>query len=645
MKKSIWVIPKPVLPNVPSGKLLAVDTETTGLSAWRGDRPFAVSICNQEGSTGYFRWEVDPWTRQIKRTNSFISNCIIIKKFLEEPSITKVFHNAKFDIRMMEMMGINVKGTVHDTMIAMHCLRTAEPSLKLKDLAKKYLGIDNDDEIDLQKATHHARREAKKKGWNIATEETHGKEPANADYWLAPPKLVEKYAVRDVERTMPLWMLLEEKMAEEGVRHLYDEEMELFWVTYRMEKRGVRIDPVVIESETKRNELILKKTGPAIDKIKKGLNVNSPKQMVQYLFKEQKHKILRYTCKCTPDSGRVCSKSNHAKNASVGTEILMAIDDPICKLVIEHKTAEKAVNGFFGRFKKLMVKEGENYILHPDFRQVGTVTGRFACADPNLQNVADPYGTRAPIPIPARMAFLPRPGYEWHHFDYKQMELWLFSSPKIANEEKMLSVLLSGEDLPSSVAIEMGWGDQLQKDKETGRGVTRIRVKLMLYGIVYGIGPFGLSLLNKIPYQEARNDLDTFKRKYPKIDRYMQDTIKKASHYGFVQGPLGRKIQTNRDTAYKGANYIVQNSSAHILKKAMIDTDKWLRQNKIDGHLILTIHDELAFEIHKRHANMYVIKTLKKIMGSYGKHFGIPPLPIDVERVRENWMKKEEVDL
>lgn len=612
---------------VPPGILVACDTETTGLNPWKGDRIFTLTFCNDDGESGHVRWEVDPFTRYVEIKKE---DYALVKQFYENPKITKVFHNAKFDIRMLEAIGITVNGEIHDTMFAMHCLRTAEPTLALKPIAEKYANIPSDDEQTLIKATQKARREGKKLGWAVANEETHGRGFANGDYWMAPPELCKIYAVRDVQRTIVLWLLFEETMKKEGVWEVYLEEMRLLKVTYQMESRGVRIDPVFVESEIKRNTKIVKASGTKIEKIKPGLNVNSHKQMSQYLFVEKKYVSIR-----TTDSG----------NPSVNTEVLQSIDDPICKLIIEHKTAEKALNGFFNRFKKLSVIENDLHILHPDFHQIGPVTGRYSCREPNLQNVADPYGTRAPIPIPARMAFVPRPGYVWYHFDYKQMELWLFSSPALAHEEKMLSVLLSGEDLPSSVAIEMGYGQNLLDDKKNNRGVTRIRMKLMLYGIVYGIGPSGLALLNKISYQEALDDLNKFKTRYPKIDSYMQATIRKASHYGFVVGPLGRKYQTDERVAYKAANYLVQGSAAHVLKKAMIDTNAYLKKEGVDGHLIMTIHDELAFEINKRHETIKLIRGLKRIMESYGTLFQIPKLPVDIERVRNNWMEKEEVEV
>ncbi len=625
---------------LPFGKLVACDTETTGLNAWKGDRPFAFSFCNPEAETKYIRWKVDPFKREVWPVEK---DFFTMKKFFGDSTITKVFHNAKFDVRMLEKSGIPVRGTVHDTMIAMHVLRTDEETLALKPICAKYVGITDEDEKELHKAVQKARREGKKKGWKIATDEDHGKEPAKADYWLAPPEICERYATIDAVRAMALWMLLEEKLKEEGLWEIYLEEMQLFWVVYRMESRGVRVDPKRIDEEIVRNKKIVAESFYKIQHIKKGINVNSPQQLVKYFHGEKKLPVLKYTCKCIP--GMWCRRDNHGERPSYGTEVLTKLEDPLARLIIEYKTAEKAVNGFFGRFKKLMVEEDGLQILHPTFQQCGTVTGRFSCKDPNFQNVADPYGTRAPIPIPARRVFRPRPDYVWYHYDYKQMELWLFSSPKIANELKMLNVLLSGEDLPSAVAIEMGYGKNLEEDKRTNRGVTRIRMKLMLYGIVYGIGEGGLALLNKISYDESKRDLAMFKARYPNIDQYMERTIQKAKHYGFVDSPLGRRFRTDRSAAYKSANYIVQGSAAQILKRAMIDTDAWLCKNKIDGHLILTIHDELAFEIHKRYETFFVINGLKKIMESYGKLFEIPKLPTDVERVRENWMDKELMDL
>jgi DNA polymerase-1 len=609
---------------IPSGKLIACDCETNGLNPWKGDRPFLFSFCNEEGETGFVRWEVNPKNRQVVVGKEFSE----LKKFFEDPTITKVFHNAKFDIRMLTKTGIQVAGTIEDTMFAMHVLRNDELTLALKPIAEKYANISQEDEEILIEATRKRRRELKGSDIMIATEETHGSEFIHADYWLAPPELCQTYAVQDVVRTMTLWLLFRDKLKEEDLWEIYREEIRLLNVTYEMEERGVRVDP--LESEIKRNTTIVNESGERIDKICFGLNPNSHKQLSKYLFQ---------------DKGYTPSLMTDAGNPSVCTEVLMSIEDPICELIVKHKTAEKALNGFFGRFKKLMIEEKELQILHPDFHQIGPVTGRYSCREPNLQNVADPYSTRAPIPIPARMAFVPRPGYVWYHFDYKQMELWLFSSPALANEQKMFSVLLSGEDLPSSVAIEMGWKDRLEEDKRIGRGVTRVRVKLMLYGIVYGIGPMGLSLLNKIPYREAVEDLDMFKTRYPNIDTYMQESIRKAYHYGFIKGPLGRKYQANKNTAYKIANHLVQGSAAHILKKAMIDTHEYLKRSGKDAHLIMTIHDELAFEINKRHESIELIRGLKNIMESYGKPFSIPRLPVDIERVRTNWMEKEEVEV
>ena len=127
------------------GKLVACDTETTGLNAWLGDKPFAFSFCNEYGGTAYFQFKVDPFTREVdyhSRQPQFIK----LKKFFEDPSITKIFHNAKFDVRMLDLIGIKVKGVLHETMFLAHTIDTSLPSLKLKWLAKYFCKIDTEDE-------------------------------------------------------------------------------------------------------------------------------------------------------------------------------------------------------------------------------------------------------------------------------------------------------------------------------------------------------------------------------------------------------------------------------------------------------------------------------------------------------------------
>lgn len=617
---------------IPSGKLIASDTETTGINPWKGHRAFCFSFCNEEGETGYVRAEVDPFTRKvIIREGPYT----ILKMFYEDPSIDKVFHNAKFDVRMLDMIGIKVRGRIHDTMFAMHCLNNVEPTLQLKPICKKYLEIDDDDEQELHDATRRARREAKKRGWTIATDETHGDKPIFADYWLAPDEVCRKYCIRDSERAMLLWLLLAQKMDDEGVRDVYEEEMKLWPVTYKMESRGVRVYPKVMKKYMDENSATIttclrefKVIAPNV------LNFNSPKQLTNFFYKECKLEVPKYT-----DAG----------NPSTDVESLLALKHPLARRLIDYKTALKAKDTFFGKFYELMIEEEFNghrlYVIHPNFNQIGPATGRYSCRAPNLQNVADPTASRAPVPIPARMSFGPRPGYEWWHFDFKQMELWEFFSPAVANDDNMLSFMLAGGDVPDKMARDMGWEAELLADKARGTKQTRVKAKLTLYGIIYGIGIQGIAKSLKVSREKGATILYDFKKAYPKINEYMQQMQRRVLREGFVQGPLGRKFRVGEGREYAIVNYIVQGSGAQVVKNSMVDLDNYIQRKRLDAHLILTVHDEVAVEINKKDATLIHMLGMKRLLEVYGKPFKLPSLPVDVERVREYWAQKEDIDL
>ena len=231
---------------IPSGKLIAVDTETTGLMAYAGDQPFAVSFCNENGETGYVQWLVDPKTRKVRPDKDDLK---ILGKFLADDSISKVFFNSSFDLRMFQIgLGLKVNGIIEDSQISMHVCNTAERNYKLKYLCKRFGIMEDDDEKALKKLVISCRLKAKKLGWKIH-------ENVEPDYWI-PKQLNPKddtceiYAVKDAIRTMELWKQTVEFMHESGRYESYLFEMhKLAPILREMEDRGMTIDPDVIFDE------------------------------------------------------------------------------------------------------------------------------------------------------------------------------------------------------------------------------------------------------------------------------------------------------------------------------------------------------------------------------------------------------------
>ena len=225
-------------PKIPPGNAIAVDTETTGLNVRKGDQPYIISFCNEDGETCVFEWPVDPFTRCVKASPRDLK---ILRPWFGDPNIAKVFHNSNFDLSMIEVgLGIPVRGQIHDTMIAMHCWRSYEKSYGLKELANKYLEFDDDDEKALRDATIAARRKAKSLGWSIADD-------VEPDYWLLmalDPKnrLCRVYADRDAQRTMLLWMFAKIGLDQDGTWDTYEDEMQVCRALGAIGHRGIRID-------------------------------------------------------------------------------------------------------------------------------------------------------------------------------------------------------------------------------------------------------------------------------------------------------------------------------------------------------------------------------------------------------------------
>jgi DNA polymerase I-like protein with 3'-5' exonuclease and polymerase domains len=228
--------------------ILASDTETTGLNPWGTikdygfypARPFAFSFCDTEGHTDYIRWEVEPHTRQVLTTSEDLKT---LRDIYSNPEITHIGHNFTFDYRMINALGIEVKGQVRDTILEAHIITGgSELAYGLKALGEKYLGIDTSDEKELRTATIKARHEGKKLGWYIADDEHFGKDPIKADYWLAPKDICKKYAIQDSIRAMlfdQLWY--KEILENPNLKKVWERECALTFVTRAMENRGVRL--------------------------------------------------------------------------------------------------------------------------------------------------------------------------------------------------------------------------------------------------------------------------------------------------------------------------------------------------------------------------------------------------------------------
>lgn len=610
--------------------IVAIDTETTGLNPWNSksrkhiapDRAFAYSFCDAEGNTDYIRFDVDGKTRQVLPNRKGL---LLLNNILYDNSIAKIFHNIGFDYRMIKLStGITPKGKVHDTIFLSHIATGgSERSYALKPLALKYLEIPEDDQKDLIKSVHSARRKAKKEGWAIATKETHGLKPVLADYWLGDPKLCAIYAKTDAYRTMGLYQLFyDEVQNDSDLKRVYQRELNLFWVINSMENRGCRVHPSDINRLRKYYQNYMNKQMKLVHKNGgKGLNFNSPKQMHHKFYKELKFK----------------PKYNDDGNTTLDSKQLvkLAKESPLAKAILEWKAGDHMLSAFLNPYEKFMAKEKGEYILHPNYRQVGPATGRISCSDPNLMNVAsEKTGDRkADIALKPRECLGPRKGHVWYLPDWSQIEVWIFAF--LSKEKTMIKTLLSGKHFHTANAEKI-WGNR--PDYKEKIGIYKKKAKGLFFGRLYGGGKRTAANTLDCKISEAIEFIAEFDEALPGVTEFISKISDHIKEKGWIKNPFGRLYRIHGDYAYKGVNYLIQGTAADIAKRAMIRLYRLLKKDYPKAKLILMFHDEFVIEVPKANDTINLRKAIIEAMQVDNKKLGIPiKIPVEMDLVKSRW--------
>lgn len=456
-----------------SGNLVACDTETTGLRLWHGDAPFAFSFCNERGDTVYIEWPVHPLTRKVQPDRKEWN---AIRDFMEDRSVTKIFHNGKFDVRAMEKgHGITVcgpggavrdGGRLEETMFAAHACNSKEPSYGLKELSDKYCDFGREDQDELKACVKRLRLWAKKDGWKIAFEEkeksdgTFKNSPqVSADYWIPATAyglgkqwvtkkeslLCEQYASNDVQRTMLLWKMYQQVMEDLDVRDTYEREIALFDTVYRMEERGVTVSDAGIDKAIVDAKEVMRVSYNTIQSkyAWKGVNLRSHVQVAKMLF--DKNKVPLHP---------------KFKRSTKMEAIVQHMAYPSVSALLRYRTYEKGLSSFYLKYKKMGTREhmGEGLLtLHANFKQVGADTGRFSCSEPNLQQVSSPESSKNSAALAVREPFHPRDGYWWLSSDYDGQEIRLYA--EVSKEPNMMKALAEGRDIHSMIISRICGGD------------------------------------------------------------------------------------------------------------------------------------------------------------------------------------------
>lgn len=488
----------------------------------------------------------------------------IFKPFYESENITKIGQNIKYDLLVLQNYGIELKGKFFDTMLA-HYLIDPDTRHNMDVLAENYLNyipVSIDELIG-------------KKGKGQGTMRD-----------VALDKITD-YAAEDADVTLQLKQVFAPKIKTLEVEQLFfDVETPLVSVLAHMEREGVKVDNVALKeySEflqkdiTDLEQVIYQEAGEQF-------NIASPKQLGEILF----------------DKLKLDPKAKKTKTGqyATGEEVLskLAYEHPIAKHITEIRELQKLKSTYVDALP-LLVSPVDGRV-HTSYNQAVAATGRLSSTNPNLQNI--PIRTDRGKEI--RKAFVPRnEDYTILSADYSQIELRIMA--EFSKDESMLNAFKNGIDIHTNTASKV-FGVGIE-------GVTsdmRRKAKMVNFGIIYGITPFGLSQRLDIPRKEAAEIIDAYFAEFSTIKQFMDKSINNGREYGYVSTILGRRRylrdinsanQTLRGFAERNAiNAPIQGSAADMIKVAMIQIHNRFRAENLKSKMILQVHDELVFDAHK----------------------------------------------
>lgn len=620
---------------------IAIDTETTGLSSYHGARPFMLQaawrVDDDAIAHAVVQFPVNPVTREVDYTKPSSSKQYdLILDFLYDDSVSKVFHNAKFDLKMLAAMPVEVRGPIEDTLLAARTCFTLEESYGLKKLAKKYLEIDDVDESALKKSVIKARNLAKKKypeyklGDNL-----------EEDYWLphhldSNNDFCEIYGVLDVKRTIQLWEFYQQGLTELNCWRAYNLEMELMPVLIQMENRGIRLDynkNLQQISYCWREQAKCKKEFIRTSKCDSEININSWQQLVPVLKNAGVN--VESTAKEVLDA--FIPTDPELKNTPLGW------DYECLYWLLSYKGYEKGV-GYFKDYVTRSYQDSNRsvddmldwnncYAISPWFNQANTVTWRLSCNSPNLQNVSNPETSGGFNVVNARVVFGPRPGYTWYHFDYSGLEMRIFASR--ANEPYMLEAFRNGRDIHDECRKRVP--ELLALPPKVGRKLA----KNVGFCKIFGGGAGALVKYVNQPEDYCRGIIKAYDKEFPTIVSYIRRIASSGRTSGYIKNAFGRNINVDPEYSYRACNYDVQSSAADLMKRGMIKVNHFLKNDprKLDAHIVLSIHDEIVVEIKKEHAFKSVILKIKELMEDHEGAFCID-MPVEVEKTSTYWSEK-----
>lgn len=540
---------------------LAIDTETTAIDAVVAEL-VGISLTDREGEAWYIPILAPDGEKTVAVTA--IQQCL--GPILSDSAVRKVGHNLKYDLKVLELAGLNVEGPLFDTMVA-EWLINPDSALGLKSQAWIRLGIQMTE---------------------IAELIGQGRSQLTMDQ--VPLDRVVPYASADADLTLRLARLLEPELKERQQLELFfDLEMPLLTVLKDMELTGIKVDMDWLGQLSSDLTARLSQLETQIyQHAGAEFNVNSTQQLSDVLFDRLG----------LPTRGARKTKTGYYSTAADVLEGLQG-EHPIISDILAYRELAKLQSTYVDALPSLVnPKTGR---VHTSYNPTGAVTGRISSNNPNLQNI--PIRTEEGRRV--RRAFVAEDGWVLIGADYSQVELRVMAH--VSGDPGLIQAFERGEDIHATTASAV-YGVSL--DEVTYE--MRSAAKTVNFGLIYGQGAFGLARQLGIAVEEAQAFIDRYFERFPGVRDYMTEIKRDAARRGYVEtllkrrryfpelAPDSRAPSRQRDAAVRMAiNTPIQGSAADIIKLAMIRMHRMLREEGLRTRMLLQVHDEVVLESPK----------------------------------------------